>query len=93
MIFYCNRHQGVANNLNGRGHGGRMGGPTGNHRGVPRGYGPQSQHHDYYDPASDRGGAMNQGPASNRLANHSLNVASPSNIPSNSGRKLIHFYP
>ena len=86
------RHQGVANNMNGRGHGARIVGPAGGHRGPSRGYGPQSQHHDYYDPTSDRGGVMNQGPTSARLANHALNVTSPSNIPSNSGKKSIYSY-
>ena len=76
--------------MNGRGHGARMGGPAGAHRGPQRGYGPQSQHHDYYDPAS--GGAMNQGPTSSRLVNHSLNVASTSNIPSNSGKQHTNSY-
>ena len=66
-----------------------MVGPSGGHRGVPRGYGHQAQPHDYYDPASDRGGVMNPGPSASRLVNNTLNVASSSNVPSNSG-KFVH---
>ena len=61
-------------------------GPTGGPRGVPRGYGQPTQPHDLYDPATERGGAMNQGTSSSRLVNNTLNVASSSNMPSNSGR-------
>ena len=55
---------------------------------MARGYGSQNQPRDYYDPANERGGGMNQNPTSSRLINNALNVASSSNIPSNSGRCL-----
>ena len=88
-LFYENR-RGIGNNINGRGHSNRMGGPSGAHRGVSRGYGPQTQTHDYYDPASEQRGSG--GPASSRLVNNALNVASSSNIPSNSGRFLLTIF-
>ena len=73
--------------MNGRGQGGRLG-ATGGHRGMARGYGSQNQPRDYYDPANERGGGINQNPTSSRLINNALNVASSSNIPSNSGKCL-----
>ena len=53
---------------------------------MARGYGSQNQPRDYYDPANERGGGINQNPTSSRLINNALNVASSSNIPSNSGK-------
>ena len=58
---------------------------------MARGYGSQNQPRDYYDPANERGGGINQNPTSSRLINSALNVASSSNIPSNSGRCLSEY--
>ena len=60
---------------------------------MARGYGSQNQPRDYYDPGNERGGGINQNPTSSRLINNALNVASSSNIPSNSGRCLPKLSP